>query len=90
MYFEWDEVKNATNISKHGIDFADAIEVFEHPMLIKQDDRKEYGEERWIGIGLMQARTIVVVYATKVEDTIRLISARKATRRETRRYEETF
>ena len=90
MQFEWDDVKNIINIRQHGIDFVDATEVFEHPMLILRDDREDYGEERWTGIGLMRMHTIVVVYVEKHYDIIRLIFARKATRRETKRYEETI
>ncbi len=90
MQFEWDDTKNIVNIRKHGIDFVDATEVFEHPMLIRRDDREDYGEERWTGIGLMRMHTIVVVYVEKHYDIVRLISARKATRRETKRYEETI
>jgi hypothetical protein len=46
MKFEWDERKNRENMKKHGIDFADAIEVFRHPMLTGLDDREDYGEDR--------------------------------------------
>jgi hypothetical protein len=88
--FEWDDAKNVINIRKHGIDFVDATEVFEHPMLILRDDREYYDEERWTGIGLMQMHTIVVVYVEKHNNIIRLISARKATRREIKHYEETI
>ena len=77
MHCEWDETKNAANIRKHGIDFADAIEVFEYPMLTLQDEREDYSEERWVGIGQMRGRTIVVVYVEKIGTTIRLISAQK-------------
>jgi len=49
MCFEWDEAKNTANIRKHGIDFADAIDIFNHPMLAILDEREDYGEERWIG-----------------------------------------
>jgi uncharacterized DUF497 family protein len=88
MRFEWDEAKSAANIRKHGIDFADAIEAFDHPMLTMIDDREDYGEERWLGIGLMQSRMIVVIYVERDGDRIRLISARKATKHEVRRYEQ--
>lgn len=63
MKFEWDATKNITNIRKHKIDFNDAIEVFQHPMLSSMDEKEHYGEERWIGIGQMQDLTIVIVYA---------------------------
>ena len=90
MRFEWDEVKNARNIQKHGIDFGDAAEVFEHPHLTAVDERFDYGEERWIAIGLMRQFVGVVVYVERHENTIRIISARKATRREVRMYEQTI
>ena len=43
MRFEWDDAKNQVNIRKHGLDFADAWEIFNMPMLIASDDRKDYG-----------------------------------------------
>ncbi len=49
MKFECNEEKNIANIRKHHIDFADAIEIFQHPILSNIDTRKNYGEERWIG-----------------------------------------
>jgi hypothetical protein len=51
MKFAWDEQKNQSNIRKHGFSFADAWEIFAAPMLIDLDDRFDYGEDRWIGIG---------------------------------------
>jgi uncharacterized DUF497 family protein len=56
MKFEWDERKNHANVEKHGLDFADAHKVFKAPMLVKLDEREDYGEYRWIGIGLMDMR----------------------------------
>jgi uncharacterized DUF497 family protein len=53
MRFEWDGRKNQANIQKHGFDFADAWEIFESPMLVALDERADYGEDRWIGIGLL-------------------------------------
>ncbi|MET4695009.1 BrnT family toxin [Endozoicomonas lisbonensis] len=88
MHFEWDEAKNRANIRKHGIDFQDAVDIFNHPLLCKVDDRADYGEERWVAIGRIQYLTGVVVYTEKVGDIIRIISARKATKREIQRYEE--
>jgi hypothetical protein len=90
MRFEWDEQKNRANLQKHGIDFADAAEVFASPMLIALDDREEYGEERWIGLGMLKARVVVVIYTERDEDTIRIISLRKALRHERERYEQAF
>ena len=86
--FAWDKAKNAANIRKHGIDFADAIDVFNHPVLTLLDDREDYSEERWVAIGWMQSLVGVVVYTERDGDVIRIISARKATTNEVRRYEQ--
>ena len=90
MRFEWDEAKNEINIRKHGIDFADVKDMFNHPMLTLLDDREDYGEERWVGVGWIQQLIGVVVYVERHEDTIRIISARKATKQEVRRYEQSI
>ncbi len=52
MKFDWDENKNQINIKRHGFDFSDAHKVFDHPMLANLDTCEDYGEDRWIGIGL--------------------------------------
>jgi len=88
MKLEWDEAKNAVNIDKHGIDFADLAELFERPMLCRRDDRRDYGEERWIAIGTVEGRAMVVVFTEREPDIIRVISARKANQRERQRYEQ--
>jgi len=62
MKFEWDERKNQSNLIKHGFDFAHAPGIFNSPMLVELDDREDYGEDRWIGIGLLSGRVVVVVY----------------------------
>ncbi len=87
MQFDWDEAKNETNIRQHGIDFADAPVLFNGPMLTDVDDRIEYGEERWISIGMLFNMTVVVVWTERTHDTVRIISARKANKHERRRYE---
>ena len=88
MRFEWDEKKNSENIRKHRLDFADAWQVFENPLLAKLDDRENYGEDRWIGVGIMSNGIVVVLIFTKKEqETIRIISMRKATKNERTRYE---
>jgi len=80
MKFVWDEKKNACNIRKHGIDFRDVAAMFNHPMLIRLDRRRDYGEDRWVGVGLLRDIVAVVVYVEwEDEETIRIISARKAT-----------
>ena len=88
MQCEWDESKNQANIRKHGIAFEDAVDIFNHPMLIKVDDRADYGEERWVAIGRIYHLTGVVVYTERMDDILRIISARKATRKEVKYYEE--
>lgn len=87
MRFEWDEAKNEANIQKHGIAFKDAVEIFNHPMLSMQDQRYAYDEDRWIAIGWIKTLVGVVVYTERRGELIRIISARKATKREVRNYE---
>ena len=76
--YEWDETKRNANIRKHGIDFLEAVHIFDGDVIIIEDDRYNYGETRHIAIGLLQERVIVVAYAERNEVT-RIISARKAT-----------
>jgi uncharacterized protein len=85
--FEWDEEKNKENIRKHELDFADAWEVFDAPMLANLDTREDYGEDRWIGIGFLKNFIVIVTY-TEREDVIRIISLRKALKHERTRFEE--
>lgn len=88
MQYEWDEEKNRINIRKHGIDFTDAIDVFNHPVLVALDGREDYGEERWIALGWMRATLAVVIYVERRGPVVRIISARKATKHEAKRYEQ--
>ena len=88
MNFEWDDIKNQSNINKHGFDFADAHRIFDLPIFIDIDDREDYGEDRWVGIGLLDGRVIVVVYTEPDRETIRIISLRKALSYEQRHYEQ--
>lgn len=88
MRFEWNEQKNDENIRKHGLDFADAEEVFEGPLFYDADTREEHGEERWIGIGQIRGRVVVVVFTECGDDCVRIISLRKATKNERKQYEE--
>ena len=59
-------------------------------MLVALDEREDYGEDRWIGIGLMDTRVVVMVFTELDEETIRVISFRKATTDESKRYEQEF
>lgn len=85
MEHEWDEAKRLANLRKHGIDFTDALTIFEADVLTVEDDRYSYGEQRFVTFGLLQGRVIAVVH-TEREDCIRIISARKATNYEQRIY----
>ena len=88
MKFEWDEAKNKANIRVHRIDFADVPPLFEGPMVLSLDTRRNYGEERMIGIGLLRNGVVLVVFVEKGDATIRLISARKATQNERDKFKE--
>lgn len=83
--FTWDEAKRAANLKRHGLDFADAERVFAGPLALFEDDREAYGEQRMIGIGLLDALVVLVVHVER-DETIRIISMRKATRDETSIY----
>jgi len=87
MDFEWNEAKSRSNIRKHGLDFADAEEMFRGAVAVEPDTREDYGEKRWVGLGLIHGRVTHVVFAERGPDTIRIISLRKATKREREQYE---
>ena len=87
MNFEWDVAKAALNLKKHGIAFEDAELVFCDPGRIESyDDHEGYGEDRWATIGGVGSALLYVVYAVRHEQTIRLISARKADADERKQY----
>jgi len=89
MKFEWDEEKNNLDIQKHGLDFDIVPEIFAGPMLIKLDNRQNYGEDRWMGIGTAKGRILVVVFTERNRgETIRIISLRKALQYERKKFEE--
>jgi len=84
--FEWDEQKAIANFAKHGVSFADACTVFDDPFALDMEDRSiNYGEVRRRIVGVGRDRFLTVTYTDR-RDTIRLISARKATRSERREY----
>jgi len=88
MKFEWDPEKAALNRKKHGVDFADAVGVFEDEMAITVEDNDAEGELRFITIGMdFTLKVLVVVYVSRVSDVIRIVSARKATKKERLTYE---
>jgi uncharacterized protein len=85
---EWDEIKNRTNVAKHGLDFADAEQVLSGACVSFVDDRFDYGEERLITLGLLASRVVVIAHAPRGDDVTRIISMRKANRREQKIYQE--
>jgi uncharacterized DUF497 family protein len=88
VYYEWDEDKNRRNIRKHGLDVADAWEVFEGPVHVNLDTRANYDEDRWIGIGLLGNRIVIVSFTLRGTEIRRIISLRKASRHECKKFEE--
>lgn len=91
MKFIWDKNKNQKNIQIHGIDFNDATIMFDFPMLTCVDNRFDYGEERWVGIGFLKGIIAVLAYVEDDEkDIIRIISCRKATKNEIKKFKETL
>lgn len=90
MRYVWDEEKNRVNIAKRGFDFADAGKssriLCSPPRMIASIMEKT----AWIGIGMFSERIIVVVYTEPTDDTIRVISVRKAMKNERKAYEEKF
>ena len=84
MEFAWDERKNLANQRKHRISFETAVLVFDDPFHLSTPDREVDGEQRWQTLGMVQGIRVVLVAHTLDEDpeVIRILSARKATRRE--------
>lgn len=73
MRFDWDEKKRIDNIRKHGFDFADAWKIFTTPMLTELDDRQDHGEDRWVGIGMIEVLVSLLSYllnATRIQSEL--------------------
>lgn len=85
MRFTWSERKRALNLKDHGIDFVDAPRVFEGVLFTFEDSRFNYGEQRFETLGLLAGVPVSIVH-TETEDEIRVISFRKATKREAKLY----
>ena len=86
MRFEWDELKRQTNFAKHGIDFEVAAAVFADITVTIPDERQDYGERRFITLGALRGRVVVVAHTQRGAIT-RIISMRKANEREQRIYQ---
>ena len=85
MHFTWDEAKRQSNLRKHGLDFADAFRVFAGPIRLEADTRYDYGEQRMIAVGALDS-VVVVVVRVENDETIRIISMRKANKHEENLY----
>src|SRR4030042_3448072 len=88
MRVVWDEGRSRENISKHGIDFREAHEMFDGPILVALDIREDYGEDRFIGLGSIKDRVGVIAYSEPEDDTGRVISLRKANKNEREKFAE--
>jgi uncharacterized protein len=79
--FEWDERKRRSNLRKHGLDFADCAAVFARLTLTELDSRCDYGETRFVTLGLLGTRVLSIVH-TESGEFVRIISCRKADKSE--------
>ena len=83
MEFEWDDAKAEANRQNHGVSFELAKTVFKNPFgLERLDDREDYGEERYVTIGMLEGHVLLFVAYTEREGRIRIISAREVTQHE--------
>ena len=89
LHFEWDTTKRQENLAKHGVDFMRAVAIFAAPVAVFADDRFDYGEDRRIAIGFVDADCYVVVHTMR-DDVMRIISARLGGRRDRRKYHAYF
>jgi hypothetical protein len=86
--FEWDDEKAQDNLEKHGVSFGEATEVFYDPNALEDYDSAHSTEEaRFFIIGLSSRRLLYVIYAERVGDVVRIISARKADKAERHLYD---
>lgn len=85
--FEWDEEKRLSNIKERGVDFRDAALIFESPVIVKEDTREDYGEERFRALGRVDNYYYVVAYTWR-GSTCRIISAWRVDEDGRKRYEE--
>lgn len=89
MEFTWSERKRALNLERHGLDFVDAVAVFNGLTFTFEDDRFAYGEQRFVTLGLLADVAVSIVH-TESEHEIRIISFRKASKREAQIYADTI
>jgi uncharacterized protein len=93
LLFEWDETKAGSNERKQGVTFEDAMSVFDDPDAVFEQDRIVDGEVRWTALGIVDNESVIVVahsvQTDETNETIRIISARLANRKEKRHYGKT-
>ncbi len=82
LNFEWDEEKAKANLAKHRVSFLTAAAMFANEIIERIDDRQDYGETRFIALGMVDAEVFRVVFTWRGEDLIRIISAQKASKDE--------
>lgn len=85
MQFEWDEAKRVSNYQKHGVDFLEAALIFEGDVLTQKDETKDYGEDRFNSLGLVDGQVYNVTH-TERDGKIRIISAWQGGRKEHEQY----
>lgn len=89
LKFEWNPIKAKQNIEKHGVSFDEAATVFSDPLSMTYDDPDHsYGENRYIIIGLSAQGELLFVSHAETDDKIRIINARRLTRKERKQYEQ--
>jgi hypothetical protein len=89
MNFEWDQRKAESNLRKHGVSFHEGASALADPLSITyHDPDHSVSEQRFVTVGLSQAGRVLMVAHTDREDNVRIISARRTTKREQRHYEE--
>ena len=86
MQYEWDDTKAESNLQKHGVSFVSALAFEWEYAIVREDDRSNYGEPRWIAYAPIKGRLHIMIYTLR-NNVIRLISLRKANAREVTLYE---
>ncbi|MCP4460181.1 MAG: BrnT family toxin [Cytophagales bacterium] len=86
MKFEWDENKRRINRQKYGLDFGDAHLIFNDDAFVLEDPHGDYDETRYILQGMLSEYIVIIVFTIRDEEIIRIISMRKANKREQKGY----
>ena len=81
----YDTAKRKINLEKHGIDLADCMDIFDEPMLTREDSRENYGERRLVSLGMLHGEVVVLIWVDR-EDEPHFISCRRAEKYERKIY----